>query len=356
MRAKNWKSSGEISKSADLASPPSGGMASILGLAKISRAFDWAIPSSGGALSGLGFAPRREEGYHSAKDAPMSAEHQKYLDELLKAVDSAYPPSGGIFSDLDIERALGKCPGTPRTDAPIVDRFGTSRNSDDVLTRTSGRAAFENFIRPELSAQLGQTRENAPFAAPVSKAARAMILDDLIRTLDANGLDSSWLRELKSIDFPIIFQDTGENDSEAGTRVDGMVLPDSQGGFKVLMNAHNFTEYSPEMKAKLLHELRHVWQRRQNGWKSKFGDGVNSKTDVDVEVDAFERQFEIEKVLGVEPKYLRNFFDEINGRESLNPVQKRHQKAKRLYDSVGYKPTGRYYLKERDEYEQEYGK
>ena len=46
----------------------------------------------------------------------------------------------------------------------------------------------------------------------------------------------------------------------------------------------------------LLHELRHVWQHLQDKWKHKFGDGINTKTDVDIELDAYEKQILFEKI------------------------------------------------------------
>jgi hypothetical protein len=65
------------------------------------------------------------------------------------------------------------------------------------------------------------------------------------------------------------------------------------------MNAKDGKSYR-EMRIALLHELRHVWQHLQDKWKLKFGDGINTKTDVDIELDAYEKQILFEKIFGIE--------------------------------------------------------
>lgn len=87
--------------------------------------------------------------------------------------------------------------------------------------------------------------------------------------------------------------------------------------------------------------------------------GVTTKTDMDVEVDAFEQQFKLEKILGVEATFIRDFFDDIDAQEKLSPAIKRFHKAALLYGKNrkgGYKMTGAYHLRTRDEYQMEAGK
>lgn len=54
------------------------------------------------------------------------------------------------------------------------------------------------------------------------------------------------------------------------------------------------------MKTYLFHELRHAWQLWQNNWKEKFGGGSSRLTDLDVEVDAYETQYIMEDLLGID--------------------------------------------------------
>ncbi len=75
------------------------------------------------------------------------------------------------------------------------------------------------------------------------------------------------------------------------------------GDLVVSMNAEKYPDYSDAMKVRLLHELRHVWQRRQDSWKTKFGDGITTKTDMDIERDAFENQILLERIFGIESNF-----------------------------------------------------
>ena len=105
------------------------------------------------------------------------------------------------------------------------------------------------------------------------------------------------------------------------------------------MNAKDGKSYR-EMRIALLHELRHVWQHLNEPWKSMFGDGINTKTDMDVEVDAHEKQFALERILGVKAGNIRNVFENI----SNNPNEKDKEWAKAAY--LYFYP----YKKEKDRY------
>lgn len=299
---------------------------------------------------------------NSRADQP---EKSSYLAELIDGVSALFL-TPYLGADLKENFANGPADSSAKDflaslveslKAPVPDWIkACEKRLRNLWDGTVRKGAFQNFIQPELDAALGQARENAPFAAPISKASQAMILDDLIHTLDENGEDSAWLHELKNIDFPIIFQDAGEEISEAEKIIGGITIQDGE-GFQILMNARKFPEYSPKMKSKLLHELRHLWQHYQDSWKPRFGNGSNTKTDMSVEVDAYKKQFALEKILGVKATFVRNFFDEID-RENLSPALKQYYKAARLYgkDSpVGYKTKGTYRLKTSDEYRMEFG-
>lgn len=114
-------------------------------------------------------------------------------------------------------------------------------------------------------------------------------------------------------------------------------------------------DYSNAMKTGLLHELRHVWQRQQDKWKPKFGDGINTMTDVDTELDAFENQIPLEKILGIESTFGAIFRSiEERAKQANNPVRRatiRYWKAEEIKKK--YEETNRYRIRSRSEYEKE---
>lgn len=91
-------------------------------------------------------------------------------------------------------------------------------------------------------------------------------------------------------------------------------------------------DYSNAMKTGLLHELRHVWQRQQDKWKPKFGDGINTMTDVDTIFRSIEER----------------------AKQANNPVRRatiRYWKAEEIKKK--YEETNRYRIRSRSEYEKE---
>ena len=183
-------------------------------------------------------------------------------------------------------------------ESPVIDRFGFFGKRDpDPIEENIRKSGFDRFTRPDIDGLIGNVREEAktrPFAANAPEETKQRILDDLIATFDANGLDASWLRELKGANFLVRFQSQGDDEEYPG----GMTISQDN-GFSILMNAAKYPDYSDAMKVRLLHELRHVWQHLQDNWNPKFGDGISSKTDMDVEVDAHEMQFALERILGM---------------------------------------------------------
>ena len=211
-------------------------------------------------------------------------------------------------------------------ESPVIDRFGFFGKRDpDPIEENIRKSGFDRFTRPDIDGLIGNVREEAktrPFAANAPEETKQRILDDLIATFDANGLDSSWLRELKGANFLVRFQSQGDDEEYPG----GMTISQDN-GFSILMNAAKYPDYSDAMKVRLLHELRHVWQHLQDNWNPKFGDGISSKTDMDVEVDAHEMQFALERILGMKAGKTRKAFEGI----SNNPDEKDKKWAKAAY-------------------------
>ena len=211
-------------------------------------------------------------------------------------------------------------------ESPVIDRSGAfGKRVPDPIEENIRKSAFENFTRPDIEHLIERVREEAkarPFAANAPEETKQAILDDLIATFDANGLDSSWLRELKGANFLVNFHHLNDEKSNVGGKTF-----QQDGGFVISMNAAKYSDYSDAMKVRLLHELRHVWQHLQDAWKPKFGDGISSKTDMDVEVDAHEMQFALERILGMKAGKTRKAFEGI----SNNPDEKDKKWAKAAY-------------------------
>jgi hypothetical protein len=93
-------------------------------------------------------------------------------------------------------------------------------------------------------------------------------------------------------------------------------------------------------------------------WTPRFGDGINTKTDVDTELDAFENQILLEKILGIESTFGAIFRSiEERAKQANNPVRQatiRYWKAKKIYDEYQSQKTERYKIRSRSEYEKEY--
>ena len=109
----------------------------------------------------------------------------------------------------------------------------------------------------------------------------------------------------------------------------------------------------------LLHELRHVWQHLQDKWKPKFGDGINTKTDVDIELDAYEKQILFEKIFGIESDIGRNLkrIETIasNTNEPSSRASIIRRKAYALLEKYKRKEMGdNYRIKSPTEYDKEY--
>lgn len=249
-----------------------------------------------------------------------------------------------------LENFPGPQPGG--LDAPVIDRFDIfGKREPDPVEESIRKSAFDDFTRPDIDRLIGYVREAAktrPFAANAPEEMKQAILNDFIATFDANRQDSSWLRELKNANFLVNFQDLGEGKDSPG----GMTIL-QDGKLLILMNAGNYPDYSDAMKVRLLHELRHVWQRLQDSWGPKFGDGINSKTDMDVEVDAHEMQFVLERILGMKAGKIRNSFegiDKVNARYST----KLFRKADYLFSNPYKNHPDRYKVRSNMEYNEEF--
>lgn len=81
---------------------------------------------------------------------------------------------------------------------------------------------------------------------------------------------------------------------------------------------------------------------------------MNTKTDMDVEVDAFERQFELEKILGVEADGIRKIFQRMDDHPE-RASSRHYRKASFLLNEPYNGKRDRYFVRQRMEYEKEFG-
>ncbi len=260
------------------------------------------------------------------------------------------------YSEPDDAEAIYTLYGNPF--AKFIDRYGAlGKRAFDALEANTRISAFDNFVLPEIDEQISKARETArinaernpgreldgSFSEPLSESTRQNVLDNFIDLFDSNGLDSSWLRELKGADFSIFFNEKKGDNARTG----GITVQDAENGLAVLMNAKDGKSYR-EMRIALLHELRHVWQRLNEPWKSKFGDGISTKTDMDIEVDAHEKQFALERIFGMEAGNTRNVFENISN--NPNEKEKEWAKAAYLYFYPYKKEKNRYRLNSTTDY------
>ena len=123
------------------------------------------------------------------------------------------------YSEPDDSEAIYTLYGNPF--AKFIDRYGAlGKRAFDALEANARISAFDNFVLPEIDEQIRRARETArinaernpgreldgSFSEPLSESTRQNVLDNFIDLFDSNGLDSSWLRELKGADFSIFFQ------------------------------------------------------------------------------------------------------------------------------------------------------
>ena len=272
----------------------------------------------------------------------LPEEYRQHVQNLSKRLQN--------YTKTFDENSFGLQPN--RLDSPIIDRSGAfGKREPDPIEENIRKSGFENFTRPDIEHLIERVREKAkarPFAANAPEETKQALLDDLVATFEASGLDSSWLRELKGANFLVNFHHLNDEKSNVGGKTF-----QQDGGFVVSMNAAKYPDYSDAMKVRLLHELRHVWQHLQDAWKPKFGDGISSKTDMDVEVDAHEMQFALERILGMKAGEIRTFFEGIDNKKGRYS-SKLFRKANCLFTNLYEKHPDRYKLRSNMEYNAEF--
>ena len=284
------------------------------------------------------------------------------LDSLLNGESHARSPESWTFDDyygrwkklLKSKFAAGQ--GAPyqnvysiydNYNARIISRYGAmGAYLLDCLERKS--RTQENL---ELMKKLDHTIEDArvrPYTAespaiPLDYDSNQAILDYYIDLLEANGKDADWLKSLSPGDFRIEFDKLNPL-TEDSARVGAATTPSKTGDGSILSVVHvnlnhpsyELAGFSDKLKSDLFHELRHVWQRKQSDWRKLFAENNPiGKTDMDVEVDAFENQFNVDEILGLDDDFHREL-KSYNNLKDESEDQKKIDKARYVFFKKKY--------------------
>lgn len=122
------------------------------------------------------------------------------------------------------------------------------------------------------------------------------------------------------INFPMTIK---KNDEYIKTPRAAIVSENENNVIKLNVGRQNYKNLKGygELKFYLFHELRHVWQMNNPEWKEKY-----AEKDIDIEVDAFEWQYKLERILGIKPSEQRKEFEKRTSNE---------EKAKYLWNTYG---------------------
>lgn len=153
---------------------------------------------------------------------------------------------------------------------------------------------------------------------------KSVILYDMYDVLKRNGEDPSWISDIADYPFDLMLYKMDSN-STTNKNVRGGVVLDREIpminmnlGFLSEDNPEILT-YSKKLRALLLHELFHIWQKKSPWWSNRL-----VKKDILTEVEAYKKQFLMERLLGIPAGELRKYFespyynDEYRGRFLLN--------------------------------------
>lgn len=213
------------------------------------------------------------------------------------------------------------------------------RLQDYENAKLSMKSAYTPYQNLDLDRLIIKVHEASPFYKElVPDDIRETLVDDFINILKFKNKDLSWLNELKTAGFILWLQNI--DGEQNGVTVPENGIPTIYLDTRKIPIEQN--AYSDKMKVYLFHELRHAWQLWQNDWKGKFGDGSSRLTDLDVEVDAYEKQYLIEDLLGIDTNDIfRPYFRRYEQQYPNSPDKVWRYKKRILYNG-NYGKTGKY--------------
>lgn len=144
----------------------------------------------------------------------------------------------------------------------------------------------------------------------------SLLIENFINDFKDSKEDIEWLTELKTLKFKIEMVNfpmaTKKNGEYQKTPRAATIRENGEDKIKLNVGKQNYKkpkDYN-ELKPFLLHELRHIWQLNNPNWKEKY-----AAKDIDIEVDAFEWQYKLERILEVEPTKQRKEFEKSTTKE-----------------------------------------
>jgi len=153
---------------------------------------------------------------------------------------------------------------------------------------------------------------------------KSVILYDMYDVLKRNGEDASWISDIADYPFDLTLykmdsKNFSRNYVRGGVNLDKDVpMINMNLGF-LSNNNPEITTYSKKLRALLLHELFHIWQKKNPQWSYRL-----VKKDILTEVEAHKKQFLMERLLDIPASELRKYFespffnDDYRGRFLLN--------------------------------------
>ncbi len=213
------------------------------------------------------------------------------------------------------------------------------RLQDYANAKLSKKNAYTPYQNPNLDNLIIKVHKASLFYKElIPDEIRNTLVDDFINILKFKNRDISWLNELKDTGFILWLQNI--DGEQKGVTVPENGIPTIYLDTRKIPIEQNV--YSDKMKAYLFHELRHAWQLWQNDWKEKFGDGSSRLTDLDIEVDAYETQYIMEDLLGIDTNDIyRPYFRRFEQKYPNDPDRVWRYKKRLLYNG-NYGKTGKY--------------
>ena len=224
------------------------------------------------------------------------------------------------FEPLEIKGDTSEVTGVELSDASTSSELSAaSTSSDDIDSKVT--IALSSDERNKLISE---------------------IIEDMIRI----EMDPTWLEDTQDalianearigrdlLRIEIVDQLEYEN---TGKQVIAHLKPTNEGQMYIIFNAETLKEYTDEgFKGVIVHELRHVWQRLQGTIDPEWREKVQRRC-IDIEVDAFDIQYEFEGKMGIsaEPYSSREMYERFKDNHRL--------RAKTLWFDYGYRRQPQY--------------
>ncbi|MDR3001083.1 MAG: hypothetical protein LBU89_07450, partial [Fibromonadaceae bacterium] len=185
----------------------------------------------------------------------------------------------------------------------------------------------------------------------LDEASQDSLIEVLKKTIEKNNSAAQWVAKNKKEVKILLDKTITREDAPTAALVPESDLRISNNGskFVIVFNVNKLVkdEVSVEkLQAYFIHELRHLWQRKSEGWEGKLGE-VRKYMGKDkfyhnvlTEVDAYDAQFKLEEILGIfdlekqreidkDKSQIRHMFEHFE-KKSTDELEVEKSKAKYL--------------------------